>query len=45
MSNVFLNIYLTRFKNCGNLMFNCVSAMDVIFDEHQKNNVNVHNEK
>ena len=45
MSNVFLNIYLIRFTNCGNLLFNFVSAMDVIFDEHQKNNVNVHNEK
>ena len=45
MSNVFLNIYLIRFKNCGNLLFNFVSAMDVIFDKHQKNNVNIHNEK
>ena len=33
---------MVRFTNCDHLLFNCVSAMDVIFDEHQENNVNVH---
>ena len=41
MSNVFPNIFLKRFTICAHLLFYGVSAMDVIFDELQKNNVNI----
>ena len=39
--NVLLNIYLKRFAICAHVLFYGVSAMDVIFDELQKNNVNI----